>query len=78
MSSAFIMAQFELSYEDDDYTHVNHTDEIYKDVFNLWPDDGLMQHKKAELEAILFTGSDYAGNTYGFNMYPDRVHPTAL
>ena len=71
------MAQSELSY-DDDYTYVSHIDEIYRDVFNLWPDDGPMQHKKAELEAVLFIGSNYARNTYGLNMYPTRVHPVAL
>ena len=37
-----------------------------------------MIHEKMEAEAIYFTGSDYSGNSYGFNMYPDRVHPAAL
>ena len=40
--------------------------------------DGLMIHERLEEEAILFTGSDYPGNTHGFSMYPDRLHPTAL
>ena len=33
---------------------------------------------RLEEEAIFFTSSDYPGNSYGFNMYPDRVHPAAL
>ena len=78
MFSVLIMAQSKPSYEDDDYEWINHKDKAYRSIFNLWPDDGLMQHEKAEEEAILFTGSDYPGNNYGFNMYPDRVHPAAL
>ena len=63
--SVLIMAQSKPSYEDDDYKWINHKDKIYRNIFNLWPDDGLMQHKKAEEEAILFTGSNYPGNNYG-------------
>ena len=78
MFSILIMAQSKPSYEDDNYKWINHKDETYRSIFNHCPDDSLMQHEKAEEEAILFTGSDYPGNNCGFNMYPDRVHPAAL
>ena len=73
------MAQSKPSYDDDDYKWINHKDETYKNIFNLYSmNDGLMIHKKLEEEAILFTGSNYPGNIHGFNMYPDRLHPAAL
>ena len=72
------MAQSKLSYEDNDYEWINHKDEAYSNVFNLRAQEGLMIHEKLEEEAIFFTGSDFPGNSYGFNMYPDRLHPAAL
>ena len=40
----------------------------------MWRDGGPMAHKKAELEIKFFTGSDFLGNIYGNNSYPERVH----
>ena len=77
--SVLTMAQSKPSYEDDDYEWINHKDETYSNIFNLRAQNNdLVIHEKLEEEAIFFTGSDYPGNIYGFNMYPDRVHPAAL
>ena len=72
------MAQFKPSYKDDDYNYTNHTDEIYKGIYNLWPGVGPMPHKKVELEGIFFTGSDFVGNIIGSNFHPKREYPTVL
>ena len=37
-------------------------------------DGGPMAHEKAEIEMEYFTGSDFHGNMYGYNPYPERVH----
>ena len=73
------MAQSKSSYEDNDYKWIDHKDKTYRNIFNPHAmNDGLIIHKRLEEEAILFTSSNCPGNSYGFNMYPDKVHPAAL
>ena len=69
-----VMAQTELSYEDDDYDFINHNAERFKPIYNMWCNDGPMPHEKAELEGELFTCSDFQGNICGYNPNPKRVH----
>ena len=57
-----VLAQVEPSYEEDDYDFVNHNDEGFEDVYNMWCDGGPMPHEKAELEFEFFTSSDFPKN----------------
>ena len=72
------MAQTEPSYEDDDYDSINHNDECFKPIYNMWCDGSPMPHEKAELEGEFFTGSDFPGNICGFNPNLERVYATVL
>ena len=56
------MAEVEPSYEDNDYDFIDHNDEQFKEIFNMWCNGGPMAHKKAELEFEFFTGRDFLGN----------------
>ena len=69
-----VLAEVEPSYEEDDYDFINHKDEQFEDIENMWRDGGPMAHKKVELEMEYFTGSDFLGNVCGYNLYPERVH----
>ena len=60
----------EPTYDDDDYDWIIHTDSRYDDIFDGWPGPGPMISDKMDLEAEFFTGSDWRGNTHGFNMNP--------
>ena len=44
----------------------------------MWCDGGPMPHKKEDLEDEFFTGSDFQGNIYWYNLNPKRVHATVL
>lgn len=65
----------ELSYEDEDYKHIDHKDPKFDDVYGIWRGAHLMISKKIELEAKLFTGSDYQGNIHGYNPNPGKIYP---
>jgi len=66
----------EPSYDDDDCNHINHTDPIYEEIYNMWRGvDGLMPYEKMELEAEFFTGSDFPGNIHEYNPNPGNVYP---
>ena len=73
-----VLAQVEPSYEDDDYDFIDHNDEQFKDIYNMWCDGGPMAHKKAELEFEFFTGSAFPGKVCGYNSNPKKVHPAVL
>ena len=69
-----MLAQVEPSYEEEDYDFINHNDERFEDIHNMWCDGGPMAHEKAELEVEFFTGSDFPGNICRYNPNPERVH----
>ena len=57
----------EPTYEEDDYVRVDQTNPRFDNIEKQKPDGGPMPHKKMELEGVYFTGSDFTGNTLGFN-----------
>ena len=67
-----VLAQTEPSYEDEDYDFIDHNDEQFKPIYNMWCDGGPMPHEKTELEGEFFTGSDFPGNICGFNLNPKK------
>ena len=66
------MTQTKLSYEDDDYDFINHNDEQFKPIYNMWCDGGTMPHEKEKLKYEFFTGSDFPGNICGYNLSPRK------
>ena len=65
-----------VTYEDDDYNHVPHTDSRFDACAAGWPGPITpMPNEKAEVEHVYFCGSDYNNNIQGFDMNPGRVHP---
>ena len=49
-----------------------------EDVKKGWPDGGPMPHEKMELESVYFTGSNFTGNTFGFNPGTGIVYPEVV
>ena len=71
------------SYEDDDYTYINHKLPIYIDVYDMWHRarrNGRvpMITEMMDLEMEFFTASKCRGITHGFNMNPNHVRPERL
>ena len=71
------------SYEDDDYTYINHKLPIYRDVYDMWHQARLNGHRPMisemmDLEMEFFTASKCKGITHGFNMNPNHVRPERL
>ena len=71
-----MLLEVEPSYEDDDYDFIDHNDEQFKPIYNMWCDGGHMSHEKVELEFEFITGSDFLGNVCANNPNPERVHPS--
>ena len=69
-----VLAEVEPFYEYDDYDFIDHNDEQFEDIYNMWCDRGPMAHEKAELEFKFFTGSDFPRNVCGYNPNPEKVH----
>ena len=71
------------SYEDDDYTYINHKLRIYKDIYDRWHRAELNGHRPMmsemlDLEREFFTASKYRGLSHGFNMNHNYVCPESL
>ena len=67
-----VMAQTELSYEDEDYEFIDHKDDIFKPIHGMWCAGGPMPHKKEEVEDMFFPTSNFPGNICGFNPEPKK------
>ena len=68
-----------LTYEDDDYKYIDHTDPIFDGCYDIWCCHyGNMAHEKMELECDFFTGSRFSGNNLGLILvskdYTQRWH----
>ena len=48
---------------------------MFDDVRAGWSDSGPMRHEKMELEGVYFCGSDFSGNTLGFNPHAGTIYP---
>ena len=69
-----VVAQTEPSYRDDDYESIDYKVKIFKPIYEMWCSGGPMPHKKAELEGIFFTASNFPGNISGSNPESGNVH----
>ena len=56
-----VMAQTEPSHVDVDYDFIDHNDERFNPIYNMWYDGDPMPDEQAELEDEFFTGSDFSG-----------------
>ena len=75
-----IVLENEPSYEDDNYIYINHRDPMYHYIYDRWRRAMVSAHlpmmsNRMELEAVLFTGSNFRGNNLGFNINPGMIYP---
>ena len=64
-------------YEDDDYKHINHTDQLFDGPYNMWCllYNGGMHHDNMGVECVYFTGINFSCNNLSFNPDPEKVYP---